>query len=137
MYPTTGYPMPPQPPVPTRKGPLLWVLVALAVILLGATGALNYLRFSENSSSQAEITAQDAQIKDLKKSANQIENANEDRRDNLRRLQRELDRNRATIEDLKNCPAKVQVYVDSAVRGDNTDLQRIVNELVAACHLDG
>lgn len=136
-YPTTGYPGLPIPPprVPTRKGPWLWVLVGVCVVVTAGIGALGYLLVTENRSSQLAIAEQDAKIEDLQSRIRQRESENEGLRDANDGSKTILDAEEARLADLQQCPAAVQAYVDAAVARDEAAFEQAINRMIDVCHL--
>jgi hypothetical protein len=128
--------VPPPSPVPTRKGPWLWILAGLSAALLVAVGGLGYLLSAENTSSQSELDQQDAQIADLEGRVDDLENVNERSENEVGDLRDELADNQTLIRDLTECPTKVQFYLD-AIGGSESVLLDAIDEMVASCHIAG
>lgn len=126
--------VPPQPSVPTRKGPILWVLASVSAVLLVGTGVLGYLWSAENTSSRSELDAKDSQIEELKSRIDDLETSNERREHDIDDLKDDLTTNQGVIEDLTACPAKVQTYLD-AIGGSEAVLMAAIDEMVDSCHI--
>jgi hypothetical protein len=139
-YPTTGHPgyfgyPVPQPKVPYRKGPWLWMVVGVCALLTVGVGVLGYLVFSENTSSRQVIAEQDAEIADLESRIRQRESDNGAIRDTTEDYQTSLTAQETLLADLQQCPDAVQAYIDAAVSGTDAEFNEAAEHMIEVCHL--